>query len=92
MAWHGKAKDRTDIRQVIDSSWRAFAEHAIAQHNRTNLLAISYVWMRDDLYIWLPLPEAREELLEEQLLELGSRFKREWGRRFMDHSFDGDVQ
>ncbi|MBW7476657.1 EAL domain-containing protein [Paenibacillus oenotherae] len=91
LAWHGKAMDRIEVRSAIQCSWRSFAEQAIAEERQGSLYGASSMWMRDDLYVSLPIAGAGDNCMEEQLLELGSRFQQEWEQRFIISALGGEL-
>ncbi|QYR23284.1 EAL domain-containing protein [Paenibacillus sp. sptzw28] len=91
LAWHGKAKEREEIRKLIRTDWRRFAEQAIADQSSAGMKGLTGMWMQEDLYVCLPMPHVPAELLEEILFELGSRFKREWERRFIHSVLGGEI-
>ncbi|UVI28485.1 EAL domain-containing protein [Paenibacillus spongiae] len=92
VAWHGRGKEREDVKSAIDAHWRHFVQEAIAKQRNAGVGHLRSVWMKDDLYICLQLPYEGAEVLEEQLLELGSRFKDDWERRFMQTALGGWIE
>ncbi|MFC5649138.1 EAL domain-containing protein [Paenibacillus solisilvae] len=92
LAWHGKMKDMGDYRSILHMNWKRFVEQAILEHNCSGRdeVCLSGQWIRNDLYLCLQLPHETEEL-EEQLLELGNRLKKDWGRRFRFISLSADL-
>lgn len=83
LAWHGKMKDIRDYRSTLHMKWKRFVEQAILEHNLGgyNSESLRGEWIRDDLYLCLSLPYEIEDL-EEHLLELGCRIKKNWEVRF----------
>lgn len=91
VAWHGKGKEREDVKAAIHNRWRRFAEEAISEQQEIVSGKMSSVWMRDDLYICVQLPHEGPDFLEELLLELGNRFKEDWECRFMQAALGGRI-
>ncbi|MFB9330126.1 EAL domain-containing protein [Paenibacillus aurantiacus] len=81
LAWHGQAE--LDYRHASDSAalWRTFVERE-TESLRAELPGVQQIWMRDDLFLCLPLSGDDAEVQEERLLELASRLKRDWEPSF----------
>ncbi|BBH18965.1 hypothetical protein Back11_03100 [Paenibacillus baekrokdamisoli] len=94
MAWHGKSKDLAAIRSQLHRRWKPFVEQAILEQNTTwqKALSLTCEWISDDVYLCIQLPQKRDELIEEQLLELGSLLKNDWERRFRFMMPSGEMQ
>ena len=93
LAWHGKMKDDRLYRSTLFTKWKRFVEQVILEHNLAGYskLTLRGEWIRDDLYLCLSLPHEIEDF-EEQLLELGSRIKTDWERRFRFHALSAELQ
>lgn len=90
-AWHGKAQERMEISGELQAKWKPFAEQVLQEQRPEGSSELSRLWLRDDLFVCFKLPYVRRELMEEQLLELGSRMKQDWELRFMEAAFGGKV-
>ncbi|WP_219838134.1 EAL domain-containing protein [Paenibacillus sp. R14(2021)] len=90
-AWHGRAQETAEVKGRLRANWRRFAEQVLGENKVVGLNGLSRMWMRDDLFVCLTLPSQREEMLEEQLLEISSRLQHDWEPRFMDAAFGGPV-
>lgn len=64
-------------------------EQAIAEQMHGPLRGASFLWMRDDLYITLPIIGSDDLGVEEQLLELGCRLQQEWEERYFIAALGG---
>lgn len=81
LAWHGTGKDEQRRGSHSNAQWRRFVERE-TDALRAELPEVQQIWIRDDLFLCLPMPGDDAELQEERLLELASRLKRDWDRSF----------
>ncbi|AZN42428.1 EAL domain-containing protein [Paenibacillus albus] len=90
-AWHGKAQEQAEISGRLQAGWKPFAERLLQEQKPEELSGVSRLWLRDDLFVCIKLPYVGRELMEEQLLELGSQLRQNWEQQFVNAVFGGKV-
>ncbi|TYP74155.1 EAL domain-containing protein [Paenibacillus methanolicus] len=81
LAWHGPGKDEYRRRSWSAAQWRNFIERE-TEALRAELPGVQQIWMREDLFLCLPMSGDDGELQEERLLDLANRLKRDWEPSF----------